>query len=171
MPLRIDPATASDWPAIKRIYEEGISTGNTTFDPSPPETFDDWINCRIANCSLVARSGDDVVGWVSLSRVSDRTVYAGVAFLNVYVGANHRGMGIGSLLISSVIERSEAEGIWMLEARIFPENVTSIHLHKKYGFREVGTRKKVGRMEYGPYAGIWRDVLILERRSRKAGKS
>jgi L-amino acid N-acyltransferase YncA len=169
--ITIDQTSLADWPAIRRIFEEGIATGNATFASSAPAAYDEWMEGTVENCVLVARNGSDVVGWATARRVSRRPAYTGVVLLNIYVAERHRGEGIGSLLLSSVISRAEREGIWTIEAWIFPENTASISLHRKYGFRVVGTREKIGRMDYGMHAGRWRDVLLLERRSGAAGGS
>ncbi len=150
---------AGDWPAVRAIYLEGIATGNATFENSAPE-WERWDGGHLKRCRLVARGGGDVVGWAALSPISSRAVYAGVAEVSVYVSAEARGMGIGMALLSRLIEESEAEGIWTLQAGIFPENRASVELHQKAGFRIVGTRERIGRMD-----GRWRDVLLMERRS------
>ena len=150
---------ASDWPAVRTIYLEGIATGNATFQKSAPE-WEEWDRAHIAECRLVARRDQSVVGWAALSRVSARAVYAGVAEVSVYVATEARGQGGGRLLLRALVAASEKHGIWTLQAGIFPENHASIALHKSAGFRIVGLRKKLGCMD-----GVWRDVLLMERRS------
>jgi L-amino acid N-acyltransferase YncA len=152
-----------DWPTVRAIYIEGISTGNATFEKSPPEWVS-WDAGHLRACRLVARLEDVVLGWAALSPVSSRCAYAGVAEVSVYVARQSRGLGIGTKLLASLIEASEREGIWTLQAGIFPENVSSVELHKRHGFRIVGTREKLGSMD-----GRWRDVLLLERRSTVSG--
>ncbi|HEV2520870.1 MAG TPA: GNAT family N-acetyltransferase [Candidatus Acidoferrales bacterium] len=152
-----------DWPSVRAIYSEGIGTGNATFETSPPEWLT-WDAGHLRVCRLVARSGGSVLGWAALSRVSDRCVYAGVAEVSVYVAERARGQGIGSRLLDALVKASEHEGIWTLQAGIFPENIPSIELHKRQGFRIVGTREKLGLMD-----GRWRDVLLMERRSTVSG--
>lgn len=169
--IRIDTADPGDWPAIRRIFEEGIATGNATFTSVPPETYEEWMKGKVASCALVVGIGADVIGWAAVSRISDREVYSGVVQSNMYVESRHRGRGIGSLLLASLISRTESEGIWTVEAWIFPENEASVSLHMKHGFRIVGTREKIGRMGHGARAGRWRDVLLLERRSTSVGVS
>ncbi len=162
--------TESDWPAVAAIYREGIATGHATFAAAPPETFADFCDGKLAACRLVARdAGQDVIGWATLAKVSDRCVYAGVAEVSVYVAAAARRRGVGDALLRGLIDRSEAEGVWTLQAGIFPENAASLALHARHGFREVGRRARLGRMTHGPRAGEWRDVLLLERRSAVAG--
>jgi phosphinothricin acetyltransferase len=164
-PISIEAMVEQDWPAVRQIYVEGISTGNATFEKSAPE-WATWDAAHLRTCRFVARCEDEenVAGWAALTAVSSRCVYAGVAEVSVYVGQQFRGQGIGTKLLAALIERSESEGIWTLQAGIFPENVPSVELHKKRGFRIVGTREKLGSLD-----GKWRDVLLLERRSKVSG--
>jgi L-amino acid N-acyltransferase YncA len=161
--ISIEPMVEQDWPAVRAIYVEGINTGNATFEKSPPE-WASWDAGHLRVGRLVARSGDSMLGWAALSAVSSRCVYAGVAEVSVYVARQARGQGIGTKLLASLVEASEREGIWTLQAGIFPENAASVELHKRHGFRIVGTREKLGSME-----GRWRDVLLMERRSTVSG--
>jgi phosphinothricin acetyltransferase len=165
----IERAESRDWPELQRIYADGIATGHATFTASPPESWRKWLEGKIAECCLVARRGEEITGWASLEKVSARPVYSGIAIVNIYVSLDSQGGGVGSALLERVIHEAESRGIWTLEARIFPENVLSVRLHEKLGFRVVGLREKLGRMDYGPLAGTWRDVLLLERRSSSAG--
>src|SRR5579884_3294365 len=151
--------TAEDWPAVRRIYMEGIATGNATFERAAPD-WDNWDAGHLPNCRLVAEIAAAVEGWSALSRVSQRCVYGGVAEVSIYVAERARGRGIGSLLLSRLVGASEEAGIWTVQAGIFPENAASIAVHKKAGFRVVGTREKLGRID-----GRWRDVLLMEHRS------
>jgi L-amino acid N-acyltransferase YncA len=154
--------TAEDWPAVKAIYEEGIASGDATFEQAAPP-WSDWDAAHLPGCRLVAIGGDGrVVGWAALTRVSSRCVYAGVAEVSVYVALNARGRGIGTQLLTALVERSEAHGLWTLQAGVFPENVASVTLHERCGFRVVGRRERLGQMD-----GRWRDVLLLERRSAR----
>jgi L-amino acid N-acyltransferase YncA len=155
-----------DWPAVRAIYAEGIATGNATFETDLPE-WEKWDSAHRKDCRIVAREleGENrVIGWAALSLVSSRRVYAGVAEVSVYVAAIARGRGIGKALLLALIEASESAGIWTLQAGIFPENTASLKLHKSCGFREVGIRRRIGKL-----GDIWRDVLLLERRSSIAG--
>lgn len=153
-----------DWPEVRRIYEEGIATGNATFEEEPP-TWEAFDAGRLAVPRLVAEGpGGAVLGWATLSPVSSRCVYGGVAEVSVYVAAAARGQGVGSLLLGALVDRSEEEGLWTLQAGIFPENEATLALHRKHGFREVGRRERIGRMD-----GRWRDTLLLERRSAVVG--
>jgi phosphinothricin acetyltransferase len=159
----LDEMIANDWPQVRAIYLEGIATGNATFETSAPE-WAAWDSAHFATCRLVARSGEDVVGWAALTEVSSRCVYAGVAEVSVYLVTRARGRGIGKALLAALVQASEQNGIWTMQAGIFPENTASVALHEKAGFRIVGRRERLGAME-----GRWRDVLLLERRSKVAG--
>jgi L-amino acid N-acyltransferase YncA len=158
--------TGADWSEVAAIYQEGIDTGNATFTDSPPASWEDWRRVKINACNLVACQDGRVVGWAALSPVSARIVYAGVAEVSIFVRADARGKGVGSLLLEELIRVSEANGFWTLQAGIFPENRSSLDLHLKHGFRVVGFRDRLGKMGFGPYQGQWRDVLLLERRSK-----
>jgi L-amino acid N-acyltransferase YncA len=177
MNYRILPMRPDCWPAVRAIYSEGIATGNATFETELPE-WEKWDNSHRQDCRLVAVESinpvaDDLVtpidtatilGWAALSPVSTRPVYRGVAEVSVYVATAARGKGIGKALLVSLVKESEASGIWTLQAGVFPENVASIALHKSCGFREVGIRRRIGKLD-----AVWRDVLLLERRSDIAG--
>jgi len=154
---------AADWAAVRAVYVEGIATNQATFETAAPE-WDRWNETHLPAPRLVAVSANTVIGWAALSPVSARAVYAGVAEVSVYVSAQARGEGIGSALLEKLIEQSEANDIWTLQASIFPENSASIKLHKKCGFREVGRRERIGKMH-----DAWRDTILLERRSNLAG--
>lgn len=150
-----------DWAAIKDIYLQGIATGNATFQKEAP-SWEEWDKAHLALGRIVSfEEGGEITGWAALSPVSSRCVYAGVAEVSVYVATTHTGKQIGSLLLQELIRESEANGIWTLQAGIFPENKASIRVHEKAGFRIVGYREKIGQMD-----GIWRDTLLLERRSK-----
>jgi L-amino acid N-acyltransferase YncA len=154
---------SDDWPAVRNIYSEGTATGNATFETETPE-WTKWDQNHLQECRLIARDRERVLGWAALTPVSTRRVYSGVAEVSVYVAAEARGGGVGKMLLQSLIEHSERCGIWTLQAGIFPENVPSVALHKLCGFREVGLRQKLGQR-----SGVWRDVLLLERRSSSVG--
>jgi L-amino acid N-acyltransferase YncA len=149
---------AEDWDSVRAIYIQGIAAGNATFEKSAPE-WEVWDAAHLPSCRLVARSGGDVQGWAALSPYSRRQVYAGVAEVSVYVAEAARGRGVGQALLSALVTESERQGIWTLQAGIFPENAASIRLHKRFGFRVVGTRERIGQMD-----GRWRDVVLMERR-------
>src|SRR5581483_3044270 len=147
-----------DWRAVRDIYLEGIATGNATFQKTAPE-WTEWDAGHLSHSRLVAKRDGAIVGWAALSRVSARAVYAGVAEVSVYVAANARGHGVGRRLLAALIAESEGQGIWTLQAGIFPENEASLALHRAAGFRVVGVRERLGCMD-----GRWRDVVLLERR-------
>jgi len=153
-----------DWPAVARIYRQGIDTGDATFETSVP-TWEAWDQGRLAACRIVAEEAGSVVGFAALSPTSKRTVYAGVAEVMIYVEAGRRGRGVGRRLLEALVRASEEAGVWTLQAGIFPENRASIALHLDLGFRLVGTRERLGRTA----DGRWRDVVLLERRSTVAG--
>lgn len=157
--VEVTPLKDTDWAGVRSIYLEGIATGNATFETSAPE-WEKWDEGHLASCRYVARADEEILGWAALSRVSSRCVYAGVAEVSVYVAAKARGRKIGTRLLRRLIEESEREGMWTLQAGIFPENTASIELHTRAGFRVVGRREKIGQ-----FAGRWRDTLLLERRS------
>ncbi|HEV3199422.1 MAG TPA: GNAT family N-acetyltransferase [Bryobacteraceae bacterium] len=156
--------TADDREAVREIYREGIATGNATFEKSVPD-WENWDARHLPHCRLVARAGDQVLGWAALSPVSTRAVYAGVAEVSVYVATLARGRGVGSALLSTLVASSEQNGLWTLQASIFPENPSSIAIHRKCGFRVVGTRERIGFRD-----GQWRDTILMERRSAVAGR-
>jgi L-amino acid N-acyltransferase YncA len=159
MPIRA--LHESDWNAVKDIYIQGIQTGMATFETEVPD-WSDWIAARIPGSSFVLEHNGDVLGWATLSPYSSRCVYQGVGEVSIYIHEDARGKGYGKELLKHLIEQSEALGIWTLQAGIFPENKGSIHLHKLFGFREMGTSEKLGTLN-----GVWKDVVHLERRSDK----
>jgi L-amino acid N-acyltransferase YncA len=167
--LVIDSMTEKDWSEVAAIYQEGIDTGNATFAITPPSSWNDWCKSKINTCSIVAREDNVILGWAAISPVSERCVYRGVAEVSIYISKKFSGKGIGSRLLQKLIEVSEYNTIWTLQAGIFPENKTSVNLHLKYGFRIVGVREKLGKMDFGEFKNKWRDVLLLERRSRNVG--
>jgi L-amino acid N-acyltransferase YncA len=191
--MTITNLLAGHWPAVKAIYQEGIATGNATFQTQAPE-WADWDAAHLPHSRLVALcepgqsaltapvqialsdpgqatspnpkhvvspNAELVVGWAALSRVSARAVYAGVAEVSVYIASVQRGRRIGEALLGTLITESERNGIWTLQASIFPENVASLRIHARCGFRQVGYRERIGQM-----LGVWRDTVLVERRSR-----
>ncbi|MES3018726.1 MAG: N-acetyltransferase family protein [Bacteroidota bacterium] len=154
---------AEDWEEVRRIYLEGIATGNATFQTSAPE-WGEWDSAHLANLRYVITQGGDIAGWVALSPVSSRCVYGGVAEVSIYISERFRGLNMGFQLLSHLITESEKQNIWTIQAGIFPENTSSIKLHEKAGFRTIGYREKVGKQH-----GVWRDVNLMERRSNVAG--
>ena len=158
-----EPFRPEDWDAVRAIYREGIATGHATFKERVP-SWEAWDDSHLGTCRLVARDNATVIGWAALSPVSERCVYEGVAETSVYVSTVARGRGVGRELVLALIAASEAAGIWTLQAGIFPENATSLALHRACGFREVGRRDRIGKM-----GDVWRDTILLERRSAVVG--
>lgn len=160
------PLTAAHWPAVCAIYAEGLATGHATFATEPP-TWAAWDASHLPTCRLVATAPAEpnaVLAWAALSPVSSRCVYGGVAEVSVYVAAKARGRGMGRTLLAALVAASEQQGLWTLQAGIFPENTASVRLHEAAGFRQVGRRERIGQLR-----GQWRDTLLLERRSAVVG--
>lgn len=160
---RMEAIKESDWLTIKEIYEQGIQTGNATFETQAP-TWEVWNIGHLKACRILLKDNGVALGWAALSAVSGRCVYAGVAEVSVYVSSAARGKGIGRQLLMALVEQSEANNIWTLQAGIFPENLASLKIHESCGFRIIGRRVRIGQMH-----GIWRDTLLLERRSTRIG--
>ena len=152
-----------DWGRVRAIYLEGIATGDATFETDAP-TFEAWDAAHLRECRLVARLGEEIAGWAALSPVSSRRVYGGVAEVSVYVAGKFRGRGVGRALLSALVEESERNNLWTLQAGVLAENEASIRLHAACGFRVVGRRERLGKLK-----GAWRDVVLLERRSTVVG--
>lgn len=150
---------ATHWPSVRAIYLAGIAAGDATFETDAPG-WDTWDAHHLARHRFVALTGGAVVGWVALTAVSSRPVYRGVVEESVYVAPAQQGRGVGRALLEAVIDATEHDGIWTIQAGIFPENLASLALHHRVGFVTIGVRRRVGRQ-----AGRWRDVVLLERRS------
>ena len=148
-----------DWLEVARIYEEGIATGNATFETEVP-SWEAWDAAHLTEHRFVAVGDGRVVGWIALASVSARACYAGVAEVSAYVAADTRGKGVGCELLAALISSSEQGGIWTLQTGVFPENEASLGLLGRFGFRVVGTHERIGRLQ-----GVWRDVVLVERRS------
>ncbi|MDD4438650.1 MAG: GNAT family N-acetyltransferase [Tissierellia bacterium] len=161
--MEIKQMTADSWTDVVRIYEAGIATKNATFERQASD-WDSWNNAHRKDCRLIALIENKIVGWAALSNVSSRCVYSGVAEVSIYIDTDFRGKGIGDRLITELIKESESTGIWTLQAGVFPENTGSIRLHEKHGFRIIGKKERIGKMD-----DTWRDVLQLERRSKIVG--
>jgi len=157
--VAVEEMTESDWPAVAEIYRQGLDTGHASFETEVPG-YEEWDRAHLERPRLVARLDGDLVGWAALSPVSDRCAYGGVAEDSVYVTTGRTGLGIGRSLLSELVRRAEDEGIWTIQAGLFPENAASLALHERCGFRIVGRRERLGR-----HHGVWRDVLLVERRS------
>ncbi len=153
----------NSWNDVARIFKSGIATKNATFENKVPD-WTSWDSAHRKDCRLIATVNGKIVGWAALSDVSDRCVYSGVAEVSIYVDKEHWGKGIGDKLLKSLIKESESAGIWTLQAGIFPENESSIKLHQKNGFRIIGIKEKIGKMD-----NKWRDVVLFERRSKVIG--
>ena len=161
--IQLRELESTDWPPVKAIFEQGIATGTATFETGAPE-WEAWDAGHLDGCRIVAEFEGQVVGWAALSPVSDRCAYGGVAEASVYVHSDHRRLGVGSALLDQLIRESEAAGIWTLQAGLFAENRGSLRLIGRHGFREVGVRRMLGKLD-----GTWRDVLLYERRSEVIG--
>src|ERR1019366_10320364 len=156
--VEVRPFRDDDWPAVRAIYADGIATGNATFETEVP-AFERWAAAPPPEYRFVATRGDEVVGWVAAAPVSGRCACAGVLEDSVYVNARARGNGIGHRLLETLIADADDRGIWTIQSGVFPENVASLQLHGRCGFRVVGTRERLGQLD-----GVWRDVLLVERR-------
>jgi len=161
--IHIEAMKVDDWISVAKIYREGIETGMATFEKKVPP-WELWDKQHIETCRLVARSKGKILGWAALSAVSSRCVYGGVAEVSVYVSSQLRGEKIGEKLLRKLIDESEVQGYWTLQSGIFPENISSIRLHEKLGFRKIGFREKIGQLN-----GVWKDNILMEKRSKKTG--
>ena len=159
-----------DWPQVEAIYREGIHAGNATFESDPPSWYA-FDNGKIPDVRLVATDDTDtVIGWAAAAPVSSRSVYRGVIEHSVYVAEASQGRGVGHELLYEFLRTAEDAGYWMVQSSIFPENIASITLHEKAGFRTVGRREAIALMTYGPYAGQWRDTVLVEWRSTRQSR-
>jgi phosphinothricin acetyltransferase len=163
MNFEISSLTESHWEQVRAIYQEGMATGLATFETELP-SWERWDAGHLSCCRLIAQAGEMVKGWAALSQVSARRAYSGVAEVSVYVGERHRGEGVGRALLEALVKASEENGLWMLQAGIFAENMASVALHGKCGFRVVGRRERIARLQ-----GRWRDTILMERRSTIVG--
>jgi L-amino acid N-acyltransferase YncA len=159
--VEIQPLRPDDWPAVRAIFEAGIATGDATSETAAP-TWEAWDASHLPEHRLVARDDGQVLAWAALAPVSDRCAYAGVAEDSIYVAPGAQGRGVGRRLLAALVASAEEGGIWTVQTGIFPENRASVRLHQACGFRLVGVRERLGRLD-----GRWRDVLLLERRSAR----
>ena len=160
----VDIMNEEDWQQVSEIYLAGIKTEIATFQNEAP-TWEEWDRGHSKHCRFVARLEDKILGWVALSPVSARCVYAGVAEVSIYIKEEFKGSGVGTALLNKLIQCSEKYGYWTLQAGIIKENIPSLMLHKKCGFREIGYRERIGKMKNG----TWHDVILMERRSSVVG--
>lgn len=163
--VQIKPLLPRHWEAVRKIYESGIASGNATFQLLAPASWHLWNSGHLNHSRFVAVQDDVVVGWVALSPTSAKEHYKGVCELSIYIDPVFHGKGIGSRLMEAVIKSSEANGVWSLYSSTFPENTASIALQKKFGFREIGYRERIAQLN-----GLWRNTVLLERRSTVAGR-
>lgn len=163
MIIEIKNISPEDWPEVAKIYKQGIATQIATFETEVP-TWERWDASHLQSCRLGAWFENQLLGWAALSPVSSRCVYGGVAEVSVYVAANFGKKGIGGRLLKDLIAESEKCGFWTLQSGIFPQNLASIKLHEKLGFRNIGFREKIGKLN-----GIWYDNVLMERRSKSIG--
>ena len=162
----VEPMTDTDWPEVRRIYADGVATGDATLEREAPD-WNHFDHSHRHDCRLVARgvAGGPILGWSALTAYSSRRVYAGVVWESVYVAADARGQGVGRALLEAIIPASEASGLWTLLAGVLEDNAPSLALHEAIGFRQVGVQRHVGQ----DAVGRWRDVVLLERRSEAVG--
>jgi phosphinothricin acetyltransferase len=163
MSFLIDQMRPPDWDEVREIYLQGIAGGQATFETEAPH-WEDWDANHLAFARMVAREDEQLIGWAALSPISARRAYAGVAETSVYVASDKRGTGVGRMLLQALVSESERHGIWTLQAVMFPENQASVALHRTCGFREIGRRDRISKLN-----GVWRDTVLLERRSRRIG--
>jgi phosphinothricin acetyltransferase len=156
--LRVRELREEDWPAVAAVYEEGIRSGLATFETEVP-AWAQWDAAHLSGPRLVAELDGEVVGWAALAPTSSRHVYRGVAEDSVYVAGAAQGRGVGRALLEELVSRAGADGIWTIQAGVFPENVASLALHERCGFRRLGVRERIGERD-----GVWRDVVLLELR-------
>lgn len=161
--MEIKNITAEQYSQVAAIYLQGLATGIATFQTEAPD-WESWDKSHLPNCRLAAFDDKTMAGWAALSPVSSRCVYAGVAEVSIYISEKYRGKGVGKLLLTKLIAESEAAGLWTLQSGIFSENKASIKLHEQCGFRIIGYREKIGQRN-----GVWKDNIIMERRSKTVG--
>lgn len=163
MKIKLQPMNKNDWEEVSKIYQEGLDTGNASFETIVPN-WSEWNKGHLKDCRIIAEIDNKIIGWSALSPVSSRCVYGGVTEVSVYVSSNFQGHKIGTKLLERLIVESENRGIWTLQAGIFAENKGSVLIHERLGFRKIGYREKIGKMNE-----IWRDTILLERRSKIIG--
>nr|BFF09299.1 GNAT family N-acetyltransferase [Microbacterium flavescens] len=163
--IRLREMTADDWPAVERIYAQGIEDGEATFEIATP-TWEAFDAARLPHMRIVAEDTQGtLLGWVAASAISSRPAYRGVVEHSVYVDRDARGQGVGRKLLDAFVTAADEAGVWTIQSSIFPENGASLKLHEATGFRTVGRRERIARAEVGPHAGRWRDTILIERRT------
>lgn len=155
--------TEDNYSSVARIYLDGIATGNATFETTVP-TFEDWDKDHLPFGRIIAEQNQNIIGWAALSKVSNRKAYCGVAEVSIYLAPYFQGKGFGTKILNELISISETNQIWSLYCGIMSDNRASLSLHKKCGFREIGYREKIAQLH-----GVWRDNIIMERRSKIVG--
>ena len=163
--IQVYDLTQDDWDAVRSIYIQGMATRNATFETTPP-SWEQWDVSHLPQCRIIVKDDAKIIGWAALSPVSNRSVYNGVAEVGIYMATSNQRQGVGKILLTALIELSESEGIWTLESTMFPENEASIRLHRSCGFRKVGYRERIGRLD-----DIWRDTILMERRNKFIGNT
>ena len=163
MDFQIREMNQDDWKDVKRIYQNGMDTNNATFQVVCP-SYEEFNTSHIAKCRFVITDHDIVIGWAALTTVSSRCVYSGVAEVSIYIDEAYKGQGAGTALLMHLVQQSEQEGFWTIQAGIMQENTTSIRLHEKCGFRLIGFREKIGKDRLGQ----WRNTVLMEKRSQLA---
>jgi phosphinothricin acetyltransferase len=159
MAVTVRALESSDGAKILAIYAEAIKGPNATFETNVP-TWTEWSRAHLPAHRLVAVDEKKILGWSALSKFSERREYAGIVECHTFVRADAQRRGVGAQLLQGLVSATEAQGLWTLQAHVFPENEAALALHARHGFRVVGTRERMGR-----HRGRWRDVLLLERRS------
>lgn len=156
--IEIRALTKDDWPAVEAVYAEGIATGDATFEVATP-SWEEFDSSRLPGHRLVAVEDGRILGWAALAPTSPRECYSGVVEHSVYVAGDARGRGVGRALMDALLASADESGIWTIQTNVFPENAASVVLHERVGFRVVGRRERIARLD-----GVWRDTLLLERR-------
>lgn len=164
MNFKIEKMKKDQWNRIEDIYSRGLNTGKASFMHKPP-TWEQWDETHLHCCRLIIKNNENILGWTALSPISSRECYSGVAEVSIYIDENSRKAGLGKKLLNALIQESEREGIWTLQSKILDENTQSLSLHIKCGFRIIGIREKMGRT----ISGEWKNVYLVERRSKKVG--
>ncbi len=159
MDISIRPMVSDDWAEVVEIYYQGIQTNMATFETACP-SYDVWDKGHLPSCRLVAEVDYDVAGWAALVPFSGRDCYSGVATVSIYIDANYRNRGVGEVLLTALLDETAKMGFWSIQSAIFQENLPSLKLHEKCGFRKIGYRERLGKDRFG----VWRSVVLMEHR-------